>query len=233
MEKEKRMRKILAGVGLIVILGLSLNAGETVFAAEEKEEGVLYSNDFEKEDDVSSTPSTNVTEYKINFKGLTEEKAHSGKKSLKIDVTVKGGHCCYWVKGVRIPLTEDITFSGYLFHAEGKHLARLGFMVALPKATKTEEGKYKAKGGCWTVPAVSGISPSRWCQFFGDSKSVYERAKNWALKQGWDYTDMYISAWYIDMQGYAGKLWKQKEERQVVYVDDVSINREEPEDEVY
>ncbi len=232
MNRNRRRMEILAGLGIIILTGLLLSAGNTVFA-EEKEEGVLYSNDFEKEDDVSNTPATNVTEYKINFKGLTDEKAHSGKKSCKIDVTVKGGHFCYWQKNLRIPLTEDITFSGYLFHAEGKHLARLGFMVVYPKAMKTEEGKYKASSGCLTVPAVSGISPGRWCQFFGDSKSIYERAKNWTLKKGYDYTDMYISGWYIDMQGYGGKFWKQKEERQVVYVDDVSINREEPEEEIY
>ena len=227
MEKEKRMRKILVSVGLIAILGLCLNAGKTVFAQQEKEEGVIYSNDFEKEDDVSGTPTTN-TEYKINFKGLSEEQAHSGEKSFKIDFTVNGGHFCFWRSRLNISLTEDITFSGYLFRSEGRYVASLAVGIFYPKAIKTEEGKYRLMSGQCKVTAVSGISSGRWCQFFADSKNLYEHAKNHALKQGWDDTDMYIAFWYVHIEG--GPYWKQKEERIVLYVDDISINREEEEE---
>ena len=232
MNKNKRRIGVLAGLGMMVLVSLFLNRGRTVFAQQEKEEGVLYSNDFEKKDDISSTPSTN-TKYNINFKGLSEEQAHSGKKSFKIDVTVKGGSFCYWQRNLRIPLTENITFSGYLFYpAEGKGTLpppSLRFMVVFPKAQKTEEGKYVVSSGCRSLPAVSGISPSRWCQFFSDR--LYETAKNSALSRGFDYTDMYISAWYVSLTDGGAKTWKAKEERIVVYVDDVSISREEPEEE--
>ena len=230
MNRNKRRIGVLAGFGLIVVLGLCfLTTGRAALAEEEKEE-VLYSNDFEEKDDISSTPSTN-TECKINFKGLTDEKAHSGKKSLKIDFTVNGGHFCFWRSRLNIPLTEDITFSGYLFRSEGRYVASLTVGIFYPKAIKTKEGKYKLMTGQCRVPAVSGISPGRWCQFFADSKNLYEHAKNFALKQGWDDTDMYIGYWHVHITG--GPYWKQKEERIVVYVDDISINREEAEEEIY
>ena len=232
MNRNRRRMEILAGLGIIILLGLLLSAGNTVFA--EEEGGVLYSNDFEKEDDISNTPGTNVTEYKINFKGLSEEQAHSGKKSCKIDVTVNDGHYIAWHGKFRIPLTEDITFSGYLFPNEVK-ACRFSFKIGIlyPKAIKTKEEKYKIKTPFFYIPAVTGISPGRWCQFFADSNSIYKQAKNLALRKGWDYTDMFIYRWLVIMEGGQVNCWKGKERRIVVYVDDVSINREEPEEEIY
>ncbi|MFV1994822.1 MAG: hypothetical protein ACC661_05245, partial [Verrucomicrobiales bacterium] len=52
----------------------------------------------------------------INFAGPTTERAHSGKKSLKLDLTFREGTYCYWGgKPVRIPAAGDLKFSGYIY----------------------------------------------------------------------------------------------------------------------
>ena len=79
-----------------VVLLLAGNAG---LAAEK----ILYSWDFEETDPVEFWTGSN--DYTINFKGLTDELRHGGKRSFKLDITYNQGAAYSYF---RVPLPETI-----------------------------------------------------------------------------------------------------------------------------
>ena len=73
-------------------------------------EDVRYLEDFETEDPVKFwTDGGQSVKYRINFKGLTTERSHSGKKSFKLDITfLESGDFTYWSGPiVDIPLLPE------------------------------------------------------------------------------------------------------------------------------
>jgi hypothetical protein len=58
--------------------------------------------------------------YKINFQGITDEKAYSGKKSYKVDVTLPaaGASCDFEIPLGNIPVGSNLKFSGMIMVAE-------------------------------------------------------------------------------------------------------------------
>ncbi len=77
-------------------------------------ERVLYFNDFENNESVIFWQNYGRP-YKVNFKGLTEEYAHSGKKSFKLDVSFPQPGRYIWVIPLEPKLaSSDMSLSGYV-----------------------------------------------------------------------------------------------------------------------
>ena len=82
----------------------------------------LYQEGFEEKD-----PSQLLRErgaYTLNFKGLTEEKAWAGKKSLKIDVTFQEDANVSWMIAMDVPLEGELAFTARVLL--GKETTRRG-----------------------------------------------------------------------------------------------------------
>jgi hypothetical protein len=62
----------------------------------------------------------------VNFIGPSEERAFAGKRSLKLDVTIKGGDYHYWGVVVHVPCEGKLRLSARMLVAEGT-TARVGF----------------------------------------------------------------------------------------------------------
>ena len=71
-----------------------------------------YSEGFEENDPVTFWTNGGKGEYQVNFKGLTSERAHSGKKSFKLDITfLRDGTFSYWAGP-----TSPRTLTTRIFH---------------------------------------------------------------------------------------------------------------------
>ena len=68
-----------------------------------------YHEDFEGSDPVREWASDGA--YTIHFKGITEEKAFSGKRSFKLDVTLDSGSYHYWRVPVTAPCEGELKLS--------------------------------------------------------------------------------------------------------------------------
>ena len=103
------MFRLKAGIvglaGLLVILVSSSIYGE-----------VIYSNNFEKETGWFFMEWGGVKPT-VNYDGLSEEKALSGKKSYKLDLTLNGNNYCYYHHPIKPkPLIKSpLYFSGYIY----------------------------------------------------------------------------------------------------------------------
>ncbi|MFK5922597.1 MAG: hypothetical protein QM496_10490, partial [Verrucomicrobiota bacterium] len=78
-----------------------------------------YQQDFEGESERAgwkawAQSGKNTSE--VNFVGSSTEKSHSGKQSLKFDLTFHEGSYCYWSsQSLKIPATGDLKLSGYIY----------------------------------------------------------------------------------------------------------------------
>ncbi len=78
-----------------------------------------YQQDFEGEEGMSgwkawAQSGENTSE--VNFVGSSSEKSHSGKQSLKFDLTFHEGSYCYWSsQALKIPATGDLKLIGYIY----------------------------------------------------------------------------------------------------------------------
>ena len=90
-----------------------------------------YVQDFETEDPFQFWTSNGS--YTVNSKGLTSERASSGKKSFKLDVTLGTSTYLYWEIPVKIPSEGKLKFHGdiYLKRVEGVVSASLGTNISL------------------------------------------------------------------------------------------------------
>ena len=179
----------------------------------------IYSNDFEQKDDVGGTPNTNGT-CRSNFKGLSEEKARSGKKSLKLDFTVSGGHFCYWYCNKNFRPEPGLSFSGQVYSTGGANVS-LGIRVIFPRAVKGSKAPLRT--ACWPLPAPFGIIPGSWSTVMADN--VYERIMGVAKGSGWNPEGAYFT-WYVTVSGGRRGAWDGNNVRIVVYVDDVIIRQQ-------
>ena len=82
-----------------------------------KASDVKYSEGFEENDPVTFWTNGGNGEYRINFKGLTSERAYSGKKSFKLDITfLKDGIFSYWAGPVvDIPAVAGMKMTGHIY----------------------------------------------------------------------------------------------------------------------
>ena len=67
----------------------------------------VYENSFETTNPLRYWTSTRTGKYKIHHLGLTDKRAHSGKQSVKLDVTLNLSGHCYFDLPVDVPLEAD------------------------------------------------------------------------------------------------------------------------------
>ncbi len=219
------LKKILVGVGSVVFLFSGFNV---VKAAELKKKPYLYQEGFENIDPFKCWSAN--AEYKVNFKGLTEEKAHSGKKSFKLDITFLGPEkkslFAYWAIPLRVPAEGKLKFSGHILVDEestssGWKRSKLGVNVSC-----TFHSGCARFDRTWRVP-----SKGKWYLIEADLvKHGKQLADNLLRKYKWGMTGkdvgIYIDRVAVFLEAKAG-------ERVVVYVDDIKVEGEVPTEEAY
>ena len=220
------MRKRIMRLGVSVLMVTLLGYVCVVDGSSASEDNIIYSEGFETGEAKWTFWATNC-EYELNFNGATEEKAHFGKKSLKLDLTLNKKHYNYW----RIPvpgkfkLTSSVSFSGYLYYLPVNVPTdiRLGYLISYPKAEMVD-GKIKYRSHLFYAQPVAGKSSDSWIHFFDEN--VYEKAKAKAGKYNWSTDGMYIERVAVYIVSGAG--WR--DTKVVVYVDDVKIEKVEEEE---
>ncbi|MCK4244853.1 MAG: hypothetical protein KAX20_04430 [Candidatus Omnitrophica bacterium] len=199
------LKKVLVVLGSVVCFLSIFGIGG---AEELKTEPFLYTQDFEGEVDPVKFWCSNG-EYTVNFKGLTEEKAFSGKKSFKLDVTVKKGSYFYWqIPLPPVPAEGRLKLSGRIIGG------KLGcnFYIAPDISTGTGRWSGTADAGEWRLVEADLIKRGK------------QIAAGLAPRFAWGAEAGNVGI-YVDKIGiYGGR----KGQRVVVYVDDLKIEGEIP-----
>ncbi|HOV22248.1 MAG TPA: hypothetical protein PLW95_06165 [bacterium] len=180
----------------------------------------IYTEDFEEKDPVKFWTSNG--KYTINFKGLTDEKAFSGKQSFKLDITFEEGNFFYWCIPVKVPAEGELKFSGsILLGEETTGSAGLGVNVIFPPTWYSSCGSFD----------TYGTTKGEWKLIEGDLVKYGKETAEGVFKQhvwwvsGKD-VGVYVDRVGIFLYGSSGK-------RVVVYVDDIKIEGEVPTEESY
>ena len=232
-EKIKRTIRYSLVVGsflLVVSIATQVKMGTAL--AEE----VCYTNDFGKKDDVvfsaagrpgfwgSAEKAQEKGYFIINFKGLTDRKAYSGKKSLKLDISLDKGpgpgkaHYSYWRgPNLNIPLSKNnpLYFSGYLYLSEVSEdvEVKLALSIRFKKA-----GKYFP--GSSVILEYPMKVAGDWLLF--QQADIYEFLKDIAVEKGYDRENILLEYWYISII-HKG-VFRGQRVRVVFYIDDVKIS---------
>ena len=216
MITQQKKYFLIANLLVIVLIGY---AG-SVFAEE------CYSNNFEDMDDVSfgscGPTGTNILEkaqnegfFTLNSKGIVKEKAYSGAKSLKIDITLNKGKWCYFMgpEIEKIFLDKPIYFSGCIYSG------------AIPSDVEVRFGYLiyaKRKGEETQACPILYIGKKEDRDWILQKTDISEEIKTWfgyTKSSGWKAEGAYLTNWYISIRS--------KEEfhqqRVVFYVDDVKL----------
>lgn len=162
--------------------------------------------------------------YTINSKGLTEEKAFSGSKSFKLDVTFHEGRYFYWRIPLRVPAEGKLRFSGRLLVAEEtKAKAGLGFNVLYPPSRNSGCGPFAYEGFAST--------PGEWKRVEGDVVAwAKEKADEGIPKHNWGATGGNAGA-IVNLIGLFVR--SGGGDRMVVYVDALALEGEVPVETAY
>ncbi len=163
--------------------------------------------------------------YTVNFKGVVDEKAHSGKRSFKLDVTFDEASRFLWriPLAKRIPAEGKLEFSGYMLLGAGTTAkATLGVSFALPPtrhAGCTAWGdQLKSTGGKWKRFQDDLVARGR------EKAGIIVARYNWGVQA--ENVGAVVECFIIDVRAEAGQ-------RVVVYVDDLEIRGRVPPDEAY
>ncbi len=161
-------------------------------------------------------------EYEVNFKGVTDERAFEGERSFKLDVSLTSGSYFYWHVPVRLPAEGDLTFSARIYVDEGSNAkAGLGLNWFFPPTHHSGCGPFESYGE----------PTGEWKLIEADLGDVgVQRAngvmRGWVAGGGGEYVGVYVDRWGIFIGGRPGQ-------RAVIYVDDVRIEGQVPEEEPY
>ena len=221
-------KKMLVVLGSVVLLVLSFGLAS---AKELPLEPFLYTEDFEGEKDPFRAKARNP-KHTVNFKGLTEEKAFSGKKSFKLDVTLKNGTYFWWkIPLGEIPIQGELKFSARILvgeETEGKARASTGLVANYPyvcSGVKMGTGASAAKEG-WKLAEKDVVEDAKQWSYIAKVLKTY---KVWGYEEGElgaVVTDVYL---YL----YKGKAKKGESRRVVVYIDDIKLEGKVPSKEDY
>jgi hypothetical protein len=174
-----------------------------------------YHEDFEGKDPMQFWVSNG--EHEIHFKGITDEKAFSGTKSFKLDVTLKKGSYHYWSAPVKVPCQGKLKFSGRIWVEEPTSgRVGLGANFAFPPTHHSGCGAFDSFGGPtegWRLQQSDLVPLGA-----ADADSVIRRHTSGPTGQN---VVVYLDRWGLFISGGQGK-------RVVVYVDDIKIEGEVP-----
>ncbi|MCK5802929.1 MAG: hypothetical protein KAI66_08865 [Lentisphaeria bacterium] len=178
-----------------------------------------FAEDFERGEDPVQFWTSYNKKHTVHFKGVTDEKAYSGKRSFKLDVTFDETSRFLW----RIPMTQQVpvagmlAFSGRMFLGEGTTgRATLGVSFRFPPS------RHK---GCTSPYAFHESTCGKWQAVGGDfvnrGRDVADAVMSRFEGSQGDLVGIYLEQIIIDLRGEAGK-------KVVLYVDDLEIRGDVP-----
>lgn len=217
MRRTKFVKRICLYGICTFYLPFSLFSGENITL---KSEPVNYCLDFENE---TKNGRPTGSGYKINFAGVTEEKAFSGKKSFKLDVTLSPGYSIleYNFPLGNIPGEGKLKLSGYFLVEEtisGK--AGLGVYAIL----------HPSRDGGAACISATGPTKGKWILLEMDPVKYANSLKsgNWTWGAANENFSSFIQGICITIESYG-----LKETRVVAYIDDLKLSGETPDLEQY
>jgi hypothetical protein len=183
-----------------------------------------FQEGFEGETDPVSFWSTNG-KYVVNFKGLTTERAFSGRKSLKLDVTITEGSYCFWQIPLRAPAEGKLKCAARVLAEQADTFNRFGLGVnciilpPFPNYTTTSRmfPTYEKTDGQWKLLEVDVVRTGRaMLEQFLPTLVWGASAENVAVLAN-------NVCFYLTSKRQPGT-----EGRIVVYIDDISVSGEVP-----
>ncbi len=175
-----------------------------------------YHEDFERRDPVHFWVGNG--KHEVNFKGVSDEEAHSGKKSFKLDVVLKGGSYHYWQVPLSVPVAGKLKMKGWIkIVAPSKASVGLGPNYIFPPTHHSGCGafeSFKSTNGEWKP--IEGDLVER-----GESNADGVLRK-WVANATGKHVAVFLDRWGIFVYGGNGK-------RLVCYIDDVTIEGDVPE----
>lgn len=184
--------------------------GDFSFASELPFVPFEYYEDFEGDDPVLFRPSEG--KHKVHFIGTTDEQAFSGKKSFKLDVTLKGGGIHYWSIPVKVPCAGKLKFSGRIRveTTDGAHVG-LGHTLAFPPTHHSRTRDFDTfdkptKG--WRIQEKNLVQ-------YAPAYADHELRKHTSDVTG-ENVGIYLDSWGI-------YIYRSKRKRVVIYIDDIRI----------
>ena len=210
-------------VACLLLAGLTMDLGTAAATQPESVDAgeVRYHEDFEDEDPVTFWTNGGKGEYRVNFKGLTSERARSGKKSFKLDITfLKDGNFSYWAGSLLdIPAVSGMRFRGSVFieRSDGLHVG-LGTSYFVPAVALENPGS-SGRGLCQAEDLLSSKARNlgRWITQEADLGVVGESVS--------PTPGVRLEKWYIHV-GCRGA----RDARLVLYLDDISVEGAVPAD---
>ncbi|MFA6715543.1 MAG: hypothetical protein WCS27_09210 [Victivallaceae bacterium] len=190
---------------LAIIITFLLIEGNLVYAVKTENNIVFYENFDKLKTAKFKLWATNCKNCKVNFAGVSNEQAFSGKQSFKLDITLKGGSYYYFAIPVCIPLYGQLRFRGKLLVTESTGIAKrklieLGYGWALPEAG-TNSHVHKA--------AIVGQRNDGWQSWEADAAELIGPSDTSYMQ--------YLAVYIVYHGGF------DKETRVVLYLDDFEV----------
>lgn len=184
---------------------------------------VDYYEGFETENPVKFLAAKG--KYKVNFAGLTEERVRNGKKSFKLDITfLKDGNYNYWAGPILdIPVADGMHLSGHVFlqQVPPNVSVSLGTSYYMPAVAIKTGGQ--GRGIVHAIAPMGAESTGRWIRQEADLHLVGENLSR-KLMKGEVTPGIRFEKWTIQIFCRLAK-----DARLVLYVDDISVTGEVPE----
>ena len=202
--------------GALLVALIASSAGAQAGApAAARREPFVTTEDFEKGEDPVRFWTSYKKKYTVNFKGVTEEKARTGKRAFKLDVTFQEKSRFLWHIPVDppVPVGGELVFSGHMLIGEGTTAtAALGLSFRFPPTRHT---------GCTAPYAFYGSTMGKWqavgSDFVGRGRETADAVMRMfepAVKG--DNVGVFLERIILDLRGEAGQ-------RVVLYVDDLEL----------
>ena len=206
-----------------VVCTLMLLNCAAVMAQGEDVRPFRYSQTFEGEDDPVEFWKSDG-QYTVHFKGLTEERKHSGTKCFKLDVSVQSGSYVYWSIPIRCPVEGELSFSAHMLLGEETNgTAGLGLDLEVLPAGRSAQEAF----------TVSGSTKGQWTHIGGGAATLRARITRWLMSRPnwpWPATEAHTGA-YARRIGLF--LYAKAGQRVTVYLDDLRIEGSVPTDAAY
>ncbi|MGD9731520.1 MAG: hypothetical protein AB7U45_04995 [Desulfamplus sp.] len=169
-----------------------------------------YIQDFEGEDPFSLWTSNGT--YTVNYKGITNERSSSGKKSFKIDIKFGTATYVYFKIPIRVPSIGKLDFSGNLFVKKANNAsASLGTNISFKPCPQSGVNKLPKQD----------VKSTQWVRQSSDLVDTGKKAAERVLKQYYAEVSAEDVGIWTDM---IGLLLYGKDGSEIsVYVDDLSI----------
>jgi len=202
---------------LLIVVGLAVPSGGEEFKLRQ----FSYHEGFEGQAPQVRLWATNGESVE-NFIGPSEEMAFAGKRSLKLDVSLKSGSFHYWGVPLRVPCAGKVRLSARMWVAEGT-TATVGFGANFVFPPTHHSGcgafeSYSTPTGEWKLIECDLVER-------GNAGAAQVMEAQTATTKG-DDVGAYLERWAIFVYGGEGK-------RAIVYLDDVRIEGEIPDPQDY